>query len=180
MLSDRAHLLSQAGTELLSGLLQAVRKGNNTCRKKTKNKKQKQKASWQPAQHGATAARPAPRFQPEVGDLVLQEHPEPLFDLFKALLLFHGDCADAVRPEKHPFLISTMMFCTLTPNCRPPFGLARGFLCSSDFDGLKWSGVQCPRTGAFTEPSPGMTRLTPARPTQRNQALTHTGGRFGA
>lgn len=49
------------------------------------------------------------KLQPEVGDLVLQEHPEPLFDLLKTLFLFHSDSANPVRPEKHPLVISTMM-----------------------------------------------------------------------
>lgn len=33
-------------------------------------------------------------------DLVLQEHPQPLFDLLKALLLLYGHCADTIRPER--------------------------------------------------------------------------------
>lgn len=50
-------------------------------------------------------------FQPEVGDLVLQEHPEPLLDLLKALPLFHGHRADAVGPAKQPS--GEVMFSTL-------------------------------------------------------------------
>lgn len=37
---------------------------------------------------------------PEVRDLVLQKHPQPLLDLLKALLLLDSHCADTIRPER--------------------------------------------------------------------------------
>lgn len=78
-----------------------------------------------------------------MGDLVLQEHPEPLFDLFKTLPLFHGDRADAVRPEKHRWGISGMMFCTQSVVL-----LAHWLqvLCSSGLEGFKRSRVQATQT----------------------------------
>lgn len=36
---------------------------------------------------------------PEVCNLVFQKHPQPLLDLLEALLLLHGDGADAIGPE---------------------------------------------------------------------------------
>ena len=39
--------------------------------------------------------------EPEVGELVLELHPQPLLDLGKLLLLLLGDGAHPVRPAAH-------------------------------------------------------------------------------